>query len=252
MKVLMLHGFAQNGNLFRSKLRPLEEQLRRTFPDTRCYYPTAPVQLDPFDHFSNDSITSTPDDAMKTGQGVEAYAWMAHNDHAAICRGYNESLSIIANILETEGPFDGVVAFSQGTVIAGFIASLLQGYTRRVAFESAHANDSVMLPFPEAFRCLSHPPLKFMVLYGPTISNRRNCTSYYHTPAISTPVCHVLGQWDTVIDCNDTAKVMRLIRGPNGRPTVVRHPGAHHAPMGRKYVEQVIAFIQSQQLRSNL
>jgi hypothetical protein len=35
-----------------------------------------------------------------------------------------------AQILSIEGPIDGVVAFSQGTVTAGFIASLLQGHAR--------------------------------------------------------------------------------------------------------------------------
>jgi dihydrofolate reductase len=246
MKILMLHGFAQNGSLFKSKLRRLEERLRDIYPDVSFYYPTAPLKLDPFDQLSN---TSTFEDISQAGQDIEAYSWMAHNEHAAISRGYYESLSLVANILRTEGPIDGIVAFSQGTVVAGFIASLLQGHARRVAFDIARINDASTLPFPEIFKNLNHPPLKFMVLYGPTISSRKNCNGYYQKPAISTPVCHVLGQWDTVIDCSDTAKVTRIIAGLNGRPTIIRHPGAHHAPMGKKYVDEVVAFIRKQQSR---
>ena len=119
---------------------------------------------------------------------------MAHNEQAAISRDHHERLSVVAQIPSTEGPMYSIVALSQGTVIAGFIASLLQGHSRRLAFEMAQMHDAATLPFPDMFQSLDHPPLKFMVLYGPTISTRRKCVGYHQATVISTPVWHVLGQ----------------------------------------------------------
>jgi hypothetical protein len=43
----------------------------------------------------------------------------------------------------------------------------------------AQINDASTLPFPELFKNLDQPLLKFMVLSGPTNSTRRNCIGYY-------------------------------------------------------------------------
>ena len=45
MKILMLHGYAQNSDTFQRKMRRLEERLRTTFPNTEFAWPEGALRL---------------------------------------------------------------------------------------------------------------------------------------------------------------------------------------------------------------
>jgi len=146
--------------------------------------------------------------------------------------------------LERDGPFDGVIGFSQGAAAAAMTASLLEP-GRQEAFADAEKNAGGMA-FPPAFARLNHPPLHFMVSYSGFASTFPGYAAFYK-PLIATPSLHFLGTLDTVLEecwartlldsCEHRSK------GPDG--TLVVHPGGHSVPLGRRELMVVTGFIRS-------
>jgi hypothetical protein len=97
--------------------------------------------------------------------------------------------------LEQDGPFDGVIGFSQGAAAAAMTASLLEP-GRREAFADREKNAGGMA-FPSAFARLSHPPLRFMVSYSGFASTFLGYAAFYK-PLIATPSLHFLGTLSTL------------------------------------------------------
>ena len=130
MKILMLHGYAQTGDTFRRKVRRLETSLRQLDAEAEFFYLDGPVKLE-----THDIPGSTA--AYQHRGEHDMRAWfdlrIVHNPPTGVLR----SLDLLAAVLKTQGPFDGIVAFSQGTVVGAMVASLLQGEIRRRAYEAA-------------------------------------------------------------------------------------------------------------------
>jgi hypothetical protein len=144
----------------------------------------------------------------------------------------------IANTLEHEGPFDGVVGFSQGAAAAAMTASLLEP-GRREAFE-----DVGKIPYPPSFARLNHPPLRFMVIYSGFASTHPDYAAFYK-PVIATPSLHFLGTLDTVLEESwARALVCSCEHGDSGAEgTLIVHPGGHSVPLGRREMLVVTGFV---------
>jgi hypothetical protein len=134
MKILMLHGYAQTGDTFRRKVRRLETSLRQLDAKTEFVYLDGPITLQTHDIPGS---AATYHRAVDHGGEHEMRAWfdlrIVHNPPT----GIHQSLDLLAAVLKSQGPFDGVVAFSQGTIVGAMVASLLQGDIRRRAYEAA-------------------------------------------------------------------------------------------------------------------
>jgi hypothetical protein len=122
MKILMLHGYAQNSDTFQRKMRRLEERLRATFPNTEFAWPEGALRLQVSDIIGHDGEQQQHSNTLSP----DLLAWFHLRYVLDPPHGFFESLGLIAGVLEHEGPFDGVVAFSQGTVLAAMVASMLQ------------------------------------------------------------------------------------------------------------------------------
>ena len=120
MKILMLHGYAQNSDTFQRKMRRLEERLRTTFPNTEFTWPEGALRL------RVDDIPGHDTQPQHSTLNPDLRAWFHLRYVQDPPHGLFESLDLIAGVLEREGPFDGIVAFSQGTVLAAMVASRLQ------------------------------------------------------------------------------------------------------------------------------
>ncbi|KAK3044132.1 hypothetical protein LTS18_002093, partial [Coniosporium uncinatum] len=157
LKILMLHGYTQSGPLFRAKTRALEKHLLKSFPGIHLTYPTAPLHLSRSDipnfdtsvetnaSFSNDSLRADADDDKP-----DAWGWWRRKGSSEpyTYEGMEIGFSKIAQVLKSEGPFDGVIGFSQGAAAAGMLASLLEP-GRREAFEAAQGQGGMR--YPESF-----------------------------------------------------------------------------------------------------
>ncbi|KIX04953.1 40S ribosomal protein S27 [Rhinocladiella mackenziei CBS 650.93] len=239
IKILMLHGYTQNGPLFHAKTRAMEKHLQKVFPGASLSYPTGPLHLKPSDVPGWDTRTSEDPD------NTEAYGWWRRSDISDPPEyvGLERGLESVARILVSEGPFDGVIGFSQGAALAAMLASLLEGESRKQAFQKAQSLSPLAIPYPSSFEGLNHSPLKFCAAYCGFRAPGERYRGFYEDPPIQTPVCHFIGSLDTVVDETRTQALVDASGGAE-MTQVVTHPGGHFVPSGKQYLDIVAAFIK--------
>ena len=239
MKILMLHGYTQNGPLFHAKTKVLEKHLKKGFPNLSMIYPTGPLGLRPEDVPGFESSGQKPDE-------IEAYGWWRRSNTAdpPEYAGIETAFDMIADIIAKEGPFDGVMGFSQGAALAAMIASLLERPSRREAFKRAKDTSPLAIPYPASFERLQQPPLKFLVSYCGFRAPGERYNGFYDEPTIQTPSCHVNGSLDTLVEESRWRTLMEACGG-EGMTRLVIHPGGHFVPSGKQYLETVADFIRS-------
>ncbi|KAF1958936.1 dihydrofolate reductase [Byssothecium circinans] len=247
IKVLMLHGFTQSGPSFHAKTRALEKNLQKAFPaGITLSYPTAPLRLAPadipFPLPSQSNGDSTPEE-------VDAWAWWRRKGDREpyTFEGIEQGLERIAEVLKTEGPFDGVIGFSQGGACAAMLASLLEP-GRREAFEKFYSVGG--MSYPSSFESdtgymesVIHPPLKFAVSYSGFVAGGVDTYRGFYEPKIKTPMLHFLGTLDAVVEEKRSLALVERCEESEGR--VVYHPGGHFLPSSQKaYVGALVGFMK--------
>ncbi|OJD18025.1 hypothetical protein AJ78_01917 [Emergomyces pasteurianus Ep9510] len=276
LKILMLHGYTQSGPLFHAKTRALEKHFQKSFPlhSVSLSYPTAPLHLLPSDipgflpssssssSAAAASITESNDDFQP-----EAYAWWRRSNTANPPEylGLDEGFDAVARVLAEEGPFDGAIGFSQGAAFAAIVASLLEP-GRKSAFESfadtANNESSVPssdagvaavsdlepvtgIPFPASFKNLTHPPFKFAICYSGFIAPGARYRAFYERPKIQTPVLHVLGSLDAIVEEERSWMLIGACEGDAEKEgKVIWHPGGHFLPSQRPYLDGAVRFVR--------
>ncbi|KAJ5516831.1 hypothetical protein N7527_008391 [Penicillium freii] len=236
MKILMIHGSRQSGELFRAKLQALDKLLHRALgplkPGVELVYPTAPFALEP---------TSGTTSDLRNRHG--AWSWFESESIDNLYPGLEGSLEYIASILKDSGPFDGIVGFSQGAAAAAMVASLLEG-NRNDAFARFEAEGGI--PYPACFAKLKHAPLKFVVSISGYVASHPDYRAFYD-PAIRTPVLHFLGSMDTVVEESASMRLVGSCQevGDEKKQIVIWHSGGHVVPSGKRELAAVAHFIKA-------
>jgi hypothetical protein len=166
MRLLMLRGYAQNDEILQAKSRRFIGYMQSAYPHAKFIWANGPVQLHPGD------VTENSEDQNENSQegksAIHFRAWFHQHVPGTSFQEVSDSLAYLAELLQTYGPFDGVVGFSQGSIMAVLLASLLQGDVRRKSYEALpHSSSDKILPYPREFSHLAHPPLKFGILFCP-------------------------------------------------------------------------------------
>lgn len=262
LKILMLHGFTQSGHLFEIKTKALKKALEKNFPPApkpghlpsypggiELHYPTAPIRLDYRD------IPGYDVDGAAGGDEPDAYGWWRRKGDSEpfTYEGMDRGLATIAECLRTQGPFDGVLGFSQGGAAAGMVAALLEE-GRREAFEKAQAKGGMR--YPDSFTSDSgfieeavHPPLKFAISYSGFGASTNDLYQAFYAPKITTPMLHFLGSLDTVVSEERSLRLVDACMNgkgiDGGAPRLVYHPGGHFLPSSQKQgVAALVGFIR--------
>lgn len=261
----MIHGYTQSGPLFHAKTKALEKSLIKAFPPApqpgslkafpggvELIYPTGPIRLEAADipGFDVDGSASAP------GR-LDAFAWWRRKGKGGAepytLEGIETGLATVAETLQHDGPFDGVIGFSQGGAAAGMTASLLEP-GRREAFEKDQLKGGMR--YPDAFTKDSgyieetiHPPLRFAVSYSGFGASANPLYQAFYKPPITTPMAHFIGSADTVVDESRSLQLVDACVDGRGKPggvqRVIYHPGGHFLPSSQKqYVAALIAFIR--------
>ena len=157
-------------------------------------------------------------------------------------------MQAIADAIRTEGPFDGVIGFSQGACAAGMVVSLLEGQKRKKAFDamsrSGPAGNGKGIAYPESFlqgEGFVQGPLKFGVVYSGFKAPGERYAAFYE-PSIETPVLHVLGQLDVVVEEKRSRGLVEVCDKGEGR--VVVHPGGHFVPSAKPWLDAAVGFVK--------
>ncbi|KAM0798344.1 serine hydrolase FSH, partial [Usnea florida] len=265
LKILMLHGYTQNPTLFRAKTRALEKALHKPFPAAHLAYVPAPHRLARADIPGYNTTTSNkvPSGKIVDEKGEEeeeeeeALGWWRRKDYDIMADGVGKEvrtevvysgievgLAVVAECIRAEGPFDGVIGFSQGAALAAMVASLLQGRVRKEALDEAAEQDGGM-PYPSSFLGdvdgFVQGPLKFAVCYSGFRAPGRLYGGFYE-PGIGARVLCVLGQVDGVVDEGRGRALVGVCEGGGGR--VVVHPGGHFVPCQKMWLDAVVGFVR--------
>ncbi|KAM0695553.1 hypothetical protein Q7P36_005913 [Cladosporium allicinum] len=248
MRVLMLHGYSQNSETFRAKTRRLKAHLLDTYPGAEFFYPDGPVRLYTGDliesldaSYSIGSIARTSQQEHHDERSIDFRAWFYRYVPGVVPRGFSESLSYLADYLQMYGPFDGVIAFSQGCVNAIALVSLLEGDFRYKSHVVARERFTELLDFPQAFRDSTHPPLRFALLFSPGLTLGEGWNWLWEDPKLSTPFCRLLGKWDPIVTDDQREIALRVSEGEESMTRV--HGGTHSIPIDSGSLEFISSFL---------
>ena len=232
IKILAIHGYTQSGPQFHAKTKALEKHLQKSLAPlggVELVYPTGPMRLQPSDLPTWDAVTTADTLSPSTSEGEEQgefYGWWRKFEFFTGLP--SPCLDSIYEIMEKQGPFDGVIGFSQGGALAGMLASLLE----------PHRRSSPLLPSGWPVPPANQPPLVFSISYsGNTASEEQY--NFVYEPKIKTPMLHFIGTLDTVVD---EEKSLALVRACE-KERVVYHPGGHYLPGAKMYLNAAVQFV---------
>ena len=258
LKILMLHGtslppnlpntsikpligYAQSGPTFYAKTRSFQKYLLRTFLHTHYLsfsYPTAPHCLLPAEHPS--SGRSEAADPTEENAAENFGWWRRTSDSPIIYTGISAGLDRVAETIRAEGPFDGVIGFSQGGALVALVASALEADPARHLPSKYRLSDDESQPIRSVCpNGVVQPPLKFAIIYSGFLALDPSCDVFFE-PKLKTPVLHFIGQLDSVVD---EARSRRLVAAC-ADPSVVLHVGGHFVPSQRVNMDVLVAFIR--------
>lgn len=245
MKILMLHGYAQTGDTFRRKIHRLESRILGSHPKAEFIYLDAPNKLETHDIPGLGQEQRPQNNGDNTSSSHDMRAWFDLRIVQNPPTGLNRSLDMLAEVLKEQGPFDGIIAFSQGTVVGAMLASLLQGATRHRAYELASLQTpSNTFAYPTSFLHLRHPPLKFALCYASRVGTGSYSDWMYESPRLETPFCHFFGKWDPMVSFEEREAVLKRLCEDGECPRVFVHGGGHFVPNDQRSTEIAVGFVE--------
>jgi len=208
----------QNGPMFIKQVAALKKDLAKRGYELIC--PTGPIKTLPVD-------ASSPTDRAKLEEADPAdypyWAWWIADDEKEEMRGIDQSVEFLNKILETEGPFIGILGLSQGAAMAAYLSSVLER------------------------RLLNHPPVFFFIA---ACGFRLRFSQYDKFYPISTPSLHLIGELDVIVNAERTQRLVESCTNAS----VIRHPGGifilfhvnvgHFLPCSGSIRRQIIAYIE--------
>ncbi|XP_075975954.1 esterase AGAP003155 [Anticarsia gemmatalis] len=118
LKILALHGYRQNGAVFRAKIGSFRKAVAKY---AQLVFVSAPHKIVNEDGGGDEDSRSwwfNAEDNTFSGKCLGGPAL-----------GFEETLSVIEKVVEDHGPFDGFMGFSQGACLVGLLAAMQQkGY----------------------------------------------------------------------------------------------------------------------------
>lgn len=207
LKILALHGFRQNGEVFRARIRKLRDALADV---AELVFVTSPTAYSPQGDTREGTLAAfgeVPDYPM------QRVWWQASADNSEY-QGFDASVAYLETVFRTQGPFDGVVGFAQGGTLAAVLAAM-QPHPA-IAFEFAI--------------CISAFP------------SRADAHAEYVQPGkIKVPALHVLGRGDILVTPDRSIDLFNTFDPATAR--LVQHDGGHFVPAAWPY-PQICAFVE--------
>ncbi|SOV05197.1 related to FSH3 - putative serine hydrolase [Ustilago sp. UG-2017a] len=208
LKVLMAHGYTSNKFQFHKRSGAIRKACREV---ADFAFINGPLIVQPIT-WAGDLDTPDAEEGKVIDENTpieeQPRAWWRADDDGNYL-GWDKSVDYINEVLKTEGPFDGIVGFSQGGCLAGILAS---------AFEKPERMPGLKLPKEQG-------AFKFAVAVSGFRSRDQLHQKLFETP-IETPVLHVLGRADQIVELERSQTLVDVCK--NSR--VELHDGGHSLP----------------------
>lgn len=194
LKVLVLHGLRQNGAVFRARAK----KMRRALADLAdLHFATSPlpyVLSGATREAALEALGEVPDFPAQQ-------AWWHPSDDNRRYEGFDASVAYLEGVCRDEGPFDGVIGFSQGGTLAAVLAA--------------------MQPRPAiAFR--------FAVCISAFPSRAEAHAAYVRPGSVALPSLHIYGEKDLLVTPERSKALFELFDPSTAR--LVKHGGGHFVP----------------------
>jgi uncharacterized protein (DUF924 family) len=199
LRILAIHGFRQNGAVFRKRTRKMRQALEDIADFT---FVTSPMNYTPRGETRAATLAAfgeLPDYPM------QQVWWLSSEDNREY-EGFDASVAFLESVWRTQGPFDGVVGFAQGGTLAAVLAAM---------------QPHPVLSFRFAI-CVSSFPARAEAL-----------ARYMQPGSITLPTIHVLGLNDILVTPDRSLRLYEM--WDQAHATLVRHPGGHFVPSAWPY-----------------
>lgn len=188
LRVLCLHGFRTNGNIMETQLRKLDRTVIELLEMT-CLDAPYPA----LGKSDVEGIFPPP-----------YYEWFQFEktETGVIFSHLKECIEFITDFMEKNGPFDGLVGFSQGAYLSAALAGMQE----------------------QGLALTSIPPLRFVInISGGVLDGEHDWKGCYSQP-IKCPSVHFIGSRD-FLKCRNEQLLLKF-----ANPIVIRHEAKHTVP----------------------
>ncbi|KAF8940051.1 hypothetical protein BGZ47_007897 [Haplosporangium gracile] len=253
LRILCLHGYTQNALSFTKKTVVFRKCLKDI---ADLVYVTAP-------HIVPIPTLSTPEEREDDKLELEnlepeavPYGWWTSSPEKPHYKGFDESLKGLREVLEKQGPFDGVMGFSQGASMA----SLLQLLLERPHLSPVMAG-------------LKHDPFKFAIIVSGFEPRDAEKMAWYTNKydvlqqkkdsdesqkddddnkenqdpktlfGVQGASLHVIGRNDVIIEPERSESLLKHYQ--NETPQTLYHDGGHYLPSNAASRQVYKSFVQS-------
>ncbi|XP_077863662.1 esterase OVCA2-like [Saccoglossus kowalevskii] len=213
LRILCIHGYRQNGQIFHERTGSFRKILKK---HAELIYITAPNIVPSI------RVEGEDDPSDATNSQDQRGWWFSRKsnyydaaDKTSVSDGFQESLAFLEMIFKEQGPFDGVVGFSQGASFVSLLCSI---------------GDQPDSPFQFDFAILI---AGFKSLLSPH-------SKYYDEP-ITCPSLHVYGDTDKVIPKESSVQLLKYFVNPQ----TLNHTGGHFVPASSPQKKVYLEFLQS-------
>ncbi|KAI9486382.1 MAG: serine hydrolase FSH [Benjaminiella poitrasii] len=212
LKILCLHGYTQNAIMFRKKTAVVRKGVENL---ADFVYITAPHHIIPptFSDIAEREAAAKED----TSEEHKPFGWWYSPKYKPTQNGFfigfKESVEQVKDILLEEGPFDGILGFSQGACFAALLTEMLENRT--------YFPDLISPEF-------KHAPFKFSIFvagFKPTLQEATNVMLNKNSK-VKTPSMHFIGDLDTLV----LPEAMMSMTEAFENPKIYRHQGGHYLP----------------------
>jgi predicted esterase len=205
VRILCFHGYRQNVKLFREKTGGFRKLLKKTVD---FVFVEAP-------HIIPEPNNVDLDEELKERGWFFSRPQKSYNamDATDICTGYEESLKMVDEVFKRDGPFDGVLGFSQGAAMVSLLVDKLTDPSSSIKFSFA--------VFISGFKSL-------LDAHAHMYSSQKACPSF-----------HIYGDDDAVIPVERSIELASMF----SKNCVYRHKGGHYVPSSSELRQKLLEFL---------
>ncbi|ESP03179.1 hypothetical protein LOTGIDRAFT_224587 [Lottia gigantea] len=211
LRILCIHGYRQNEQSFRERTGAFRKLTKKY---AELVFITAPNVVPPLESLEENS-TDTKNDDQRGWWFSRSDDYFRAQDETDCCKGYEESLDVIKKAFISQGPFDGVLGFSQGAAMVSLLCGLQE-------LE------------PEA--C---PKISFAIMVA-SFKSRSIPHCKLYEKKVTIPTLHVFGDTDKVIPKEMSEEL--LVHYEN--PVILEHPGGHFIPASSPQKKVYVDFLE--------
>jgi acetyl esterase/lipase len=214
LRILCLHGYHGSGATLRRQMGAWPDELSSLADFVYVDAPSLAAGDFGWWH-AVDSEQDPADDDPGVGGGHRHY------------KGWARTRSAVVSAFDAQGPFDGILGFSQGAALAALLVGL-------------RAPDGRTTP---------ERPIRFdfaIVVSGFSSNDADLARLYERRDAYDLPSLHLIGRADAIVPSDDSRRLASRFRAP----VIVEHGGGHVVSGAPDVIARVRAFLEARMDRS--